>query len=374
MERNWLIRTAQNQILGPVSKVKVVEFIQKGALGLTDEVSSGNGYWIGIKEKDLLEKYVFGDVPQSYNPISEAKTVLANKENPDLTSSLNLSPANIKMNAPVEVNEKVVLPKNDDLEFPDMNDIVSSIDSQEDVTRVSSLADFKKNLDEQVSIPNSSDLEFPDFNESHVDNDITRMTQAPKLSASDSDELKFEVPKEYQSKKSSTANSEKESQVQAVLPKQDDLEFPDLNAIIKKVDKSEATVAKSVSSENTSTKIDPGSPLNLEIDFTRTVALKDTQAKEILEIKKTANTPTKKLPNEQSKKVNLHERKQKPIFKKNIEELRDPKREQIYTKTDLPQVKKRNDTYLFFILFLVIVIIVAVFYYFKEILNKPFPV
>ena len=48
MERNWLIRTTQNQILGPVAKAKLLEFLQKGALGLNDEVSSGNGYWFSL--------------------------------------------------------------------------------------------------------------------------------------------------------------------------------------------------------------------------------------------------------------------------------------------------------------------------------------
>jgi len=76
MERNWLIRTTQNQILGPVSKAKVLEFLQKGALGPGDEVCSGNGYWFYIKEKDLVDKYLHGDVPQGYNPISESISVL----------------------------------------------------------------------------------------------------------------------------------------------------------------------------------------------------------------------------------------------------------------------------------------------------------
>ena len=70
MERNWLIRTHQKQILGPVGKTKVIEFLQKGALGLNDEVTCGNGYWFWLKEKDLVDKYLYGDVPQSYNPIS----------------------------------------------------------------------------------------------------------------------------------------------------------------------------------------------------------------------------------------------------------------------------------------------------------------
>ena len=92
MERSWLIRTTQNQILGPVAKSKVLEFLQKGALGLNDEVTSGNGYWFSLKEKDLVEKYLNGDIPQSFNPVSESKSVLVFKKNQDKTTSLNSSP------------------------------------------------------------------------------------------------------------------------------------------------------------------------------------------------------------------------------------------------------------------------------------------
>jgi len=67
-ERNWLIRTTQNQILGPVAKAKVIEFMEKGALGLNDEVTSGNGFWFSLKEKDLVDKFLYGDIPQGYNP------------------------------------------------------------------------------------------------------------------------------------------------------------------------------------------------------------------------------------------------------------------------------------------------------------------
>ena len=50
--------------------------------------------WFWLKEKDLVDKYLYGDVPQSYNPISESKSVLSKRENPDKTMSLNATPAN----------------------------------------------------------------------------------------------------------------------------------------------------------------------------------------------------------------------------------------------------------------------------------------
>ncbi|RLA61910.1 MAG: hypothetical protein DRQ88_09935 [Epsilonproteobacteria bacterium] len=76
MEKNWLIRTGQNQVLGPVTKDKVKELIKSGSLELEDEVCSGNGYWFKIKEEELVDKYLNGDYIQSFNPVSEAKSIL----------------------------------------------------------------------------------------------------------------------------------------------------------------------------------------------------------------------------------------------------------------------------------------------------------
>lgn len=77
MEKNWLIRTKNNHILGPVSKAKIQELVGNGSVKGDDELCSGNGYWFYIKEKDLLDKFVYGDEGQGFNPISEAPTVLA---------------------------------------------------------------------------------------------------------------------------------------------------------------------------------------------------------------------------------------------------------------------------------------------------------
>jgi hypothetical protein len=76
MEKNWLIRTKSNHILGPVSKEKVNELFQNGSIKQDDEICSGNGYWFFIRESDLVERYLLGNTPQTFNPISEAKDVL----------------------------------------------------------------------------------------------------------------------------------------------------------------------------------------------------------------------------------------------------------------------------------------------------------
>jgi hypothetical protein len=76
MQKNWLIRTKSNHILGPVSKEKVLELYHNGSIRQEDEICSGNGYWFYVREKDQLERYLLGNQKQSFNPISEARDVL----------------------------------------------------------------------------------------------------------------------------------------------------------------------------------------------------------------------------------------------------------------------------------------------------------
>jgi hypothetical protein len=75
-DRKWLIRTKSNHILGPVSKEKVLELYSSGSIKPDDEVCSGNGYWFFIREQELVERYLFNDEIQSFNPVSEAKDLL----------------------------------------------------------------------------------------------------------------------------------------------------------------------------------------------------------------------------------------------------------------------------------------------------------
>ena len=76
MDKNWLIRTKSNHILGPVSKEKVLELYQNGSIKPDDEVCSGNGYWFFIREEELVERFLLGSEAQGFNPISEAKDVI----------------------------------------------------------------------------------------------------------------------------------------------------------------------------------------------------------------------------------------------------------------------------------------------------------
>ena len=70
--KNWLIRTKTNFILGPVSKEKLLELIDSGSLTDEDEICSGNGFWFYFREKEFVQRYLFENNQQEFNPVSEA--------------------------------------------------------------------------------------------------------------------------------------------------------------------------------------------------------------------------------------------------------------------------------------------------------------
>lgn len=80
MEKNWLIRTKSNHILGPISREKVVELRSNGSIRPDDEICQGNGYWLFLRETELVDRFLIAQEPQGFNPICEAKDVLGSLE------------------------------------------------------------------------------------------------------------------------------------------------------------------------------------------------------------------------------------------------------------------------------------------------------
>lgn len=108
MDKNWLIRTKSNHILGPISKEKVLELYHNGSIKPDDEVCCGNGYWFFIREDDMVERFLKGSEIQGFNPISEAKDVLTSgqpraeaqtKDDITMIGGLNLSMLKQQVNA-----------------------------------------------------------------------------------------------------------------------------------------------------------------------------------------------------------------------------------------------------------------------------------
>ncbi len=408
MDRNWLIRTSQNQILGPVAKQKLLEFVQKGALGMMDEVSSGNGYWFSLKEKDLVEKYLHGDLPQGYNPISESRSVLSKKENPDKTTSINTAPVNnstpadhaannitqiIKLDfeslnasipkpsdlelpdleepvkkAPVAAVavEPTKLPNQDDLEFPDVGLITSSVNASfdgGDLALQASLTSAKIPMPipkpahvqaapapaEEMILPNEDDLAFPDMDD---------MKTSPKI-----DKGKVDLSHQYTR---TVALDTQQAAVVLPIEEEDDgdnLSF-EVTSIIKTHTPVEEEVAKAFEQANKANiaAANADTPLKLDRNNVKASGQGAMTVDTTVRNRATAQTEDKKL---------LHERKTKSSVSKGAA-LRDPTREN-HPKDAHAEPQKRNDNYIFFILIILVLIIVAVFFYFKEILNKPLP-
>lgn len=202
--RNWLIRTKNNKILGPLSKEKVVDLYNAGDLKDLDEVCSGNGYWFWLKEEDLVKKYLLGDTDQSFNPVSEAKTVLCNKSESGsvLGQSVESNTDDTKVIKNPFDKKKSNLKENhdDDFEYPDENFIEQVKNSVE--KEVQSIKKSEKPLYEEKR----------SFREDATEEEL-------------SVELNVDLD----------ASDEEESQ-EVVLPPHDDLDYPSDDITKKKVE------------------------------------------------------------------------------------------------------------------------------------------
>jgi hypothetical protein len=395
-ERNWLIRTTQNQILGPVAKAKVIEFLEKGALGLNDEVTSGNGFWFSLKEKDLVDKFLYGDVPQGYNPISESKSVLSKRDNPDKTTSLNTAPANKNQFSKAELSGPVVLPNNEDLEYPDLTMVTGAPLALQREGVV---------LPEVAKLPNKDDLEFPDIT-------IIARPASSLIESQERASLLKSTPSEVVNIKTTDDP--------IVYPKEDDLVFPDLSALSDNSPKAEdedldftvnlvkskpveartvePTVPPLQKEENPSMKNSGALDFKNEIDDDNSnlTLIYDT----LTHNKEEPRIGTKSEPNSSVRKPEkidslkfekrtvstvqhhqpeklLHERKVKGQHREMTKDL--PKAQPLPkepSERNLPdELKKRNDNYLLYLLAIMVLIIFALFfYYYRNILNKPLPV
>lgn len=368
VERNWLIRTSQNQILGPVAKAKVLEFLQKGALGLNDEVTSGNGYWISLKEKDLVDKYLYGDVPQGYNPISESKSVLSHRENPDKTTSLNTAPANKTQVLKSAPQSNGVLPANDDLEYPDLTMVNTN------------LSELTAQLDPLVKLPNQDDLEFPD-----ITLIATTIKNNPHIA------VKENRPVENTSRPTVQAQAEVSSGLDPIVyPEDDDLAYPDMMSasaeipvesecqfsIEKPVQVAVAEIKKAAKDFKIDLDDDSGLTLLYET-MPEEKEDKPLKAEPVLTIAKKKDIHKDTHAHTEDKKL-LHERKVKAsAHKEAIEVTRDiPKEVKEPPVRSMPEhLKKRNDNYLMYMLVIIVLILLSLFfYYYRTILNKPLPV
>lgn len=159
MGKDWLIRTKSKQLLGPVSKQKIIDCIRKGSLKADDEICRGNGYWFSIREKDLIDKYVFGPEIPPFNPISEAEDVVS--KNSNLTGNKNTN-ATAVLSVDDLRGKLAAFDDTDESEFPDDDDL----DFPEPATSAPKKASGKKKAaddsDDEI-FPDEDDLAYPDL-------------------------------------------------------------------------------------------------------------------------------------------------------------------------------------------------------------------
>ncbi len=153
-EKRWLIRTRSKQILGPASKEKILSLLEKQSLNDEDELSSGNGYWFWVKEKDLVEKYLYKSEIQGFNPVSESKSVLKPEE-----VKPNVQAEGAKNIESSDEDSDFVIPAQEDLEFPDIEFSDGDSDEEEmsldqtSVITLDQLSSKSANTQEQQQTP-----------------------------------------------------------------------------------------------------------------------------------------------------------------------------------------------------------------------------
>ena len=159
MNKNWLIRTKNNHILGPVSREKIKELIGNGSIKGDDEICAGNGYWIYVREQDLVARYILEGEVQPFNPVQEAEAVLA------------LSPMQDDLEYPEERDK---LPSDEDLDYPE--------ESQIDITAIDmKLESLQSPAEEVGDVELEPESEQEQEKKKNIINKPLEMAPAPKL-------------------------------------------------------------------------------------------------------------------------------------------------------------------------------------------------
>ncbi len=209
MMRKWLIRTNSNQVFGPVSKEKILEFYHDQTIGLEDEICSGNGFWFYLREEELKNRFLLGDEEQPFNPISEAKDVLQDGDLESQIGDRRSKDPDSELSA-TEDAEEVQLPSQEDLEFPEGG---SDEDEEEDITLMKNLSSELLNLKSDQDLNNNTSYE-----EIH--------SSGEELEGSSATLNLYESASSLGSLEESFENEENVEEV--VYPDESDLDYPDL--------------------------------------------------------------------------------------------------------------------------------------------------
>lgn len=81
MKKNWLVRTFDKKILGPISREKLISLILDGKLMESDEICPGNHFWVYVKERVLCAELL--EAPELLGPLTSPEEEQANLELPE---------------------------------------------------------------------------------------------------------------------------------------------------------------------------------------------------------------------------------------------------------------------------------------------------
>ena len=81
MKKNWLVRTFDKKILGPISREKLIGLILDGKLMDSDEICPGNHFWVYVKERVLCAEML--EAPELIGTMTSPEEEQANLELPE---------------------------------------------------------------------------------------------------------------------------------------------------------------------------------------------------------------------------------------------------------------------------------------------------
>lgn len=362
--KNWLIRTTQNQILGPVSKQKIIDLVRSGKLEEDDEVCSGNGYWFYIKEDDLVEKYLLGDIPQGFNPVYEMEPILTRKVKKDATSTMG---GGVQPVQPSDLDGDSILPDEDDLEYPDI-EINIDEDDDGDITMVGKIPSHLQSVesikveDVQTGHPEPQKVSAPVL----PDKDINLMGRTETI----------------QDNEQSRPGKE---------PSDEDLEYPDLgidqNLIDQKLKEvtGEVDIPNFAQEASSQEMVSESSPVEIFDDVDRfeddgTMGELDDEPSD-QEVRRKVKKKSK--PTAEPKKKEVTKKKKKSAKSSEFKEVSskgaDDEIEKALSRNEDRRGHSRRgrrrgvDTYLILIVGSLIIILIAIIFYYKKVLKKPLP-
>lgn len=252
MKRNWLIRTKNNKILGPLPKEKVIELYNAGDLKELDEVCSGNGYWFWIKEKELVEKYLVGEAEQSFNPVSEAQTVLCHSEGGSVlgvSKESNIEDTQV-LQVPIDLkkkskkletddDEEVVVPLTNDLDYPDdefIENVKDEVEKELREFKVSNDSQEGQDFVEKRSEKHSKKIEVVKDGDSLIDETDVLLPEVDDLDYPDTESFESVKHELNKSRQSAEGSSESDS-VEPLKSQETDSTSTDKKDVVNSVKK-----------------------------------------------------------------------------------------------------------------------------------------